>query len=803
MDSRFEKVGATSQINPVESPYVEKISSQPEKSGVTSNTTAVPGEDDTLIKDNEAAFAKPDRDLAKAVWTIVCGVALPCIPVIVISAVLIWFILSKQVKTQRGWPDFYIQATTAQRNLNVTETIYDWRHMAGPALFTQRNPSTITTIASWTSRVIPYLTSSIMALVAFFAARRIIVKSQRGEGVDLPSPQQLTLLIGLLGGNSLEPLKDTLLHRYQHKRKLADPIPMAFTALFMITFLGLLIPLVDTWFGIATTPAIITQLYNITSGGASTFGRALSSVQCPNGPGDFRAMGGVAWISCNMHFDDQNPYGIDATLVGPDESARTALGYSAITSIANYTDKNGLTYHYLADKRADGKLDFKAHTFGITTQCKPITSHCVVSKNWPSVSDSTGLLNDKFECSAGFQANFTFPGAAQTLDAAYNMSGDVTNPGADGLEGRPSIGLAFSTNADLTNRVGKQVYSISDLTLLVTNNLTSNETPLTPAQMSALQNNPDTQFLHAQNPLNFATWATGYPTYDTTLVQNGVIDNPLLNDTEIYRGSVGGNTKWIVQCSATVYNVTYAWANGSVHSFDVEVSNPEMGGFMSAPFGFHLDPAANVLASIASLAALQNTSKDLADVFANGWANAALALSVGTMDPQANVIEQVRNSTIAVARVPIAPLSLLLGLKLLYVVAVILLALGAYCFTHPAETEVVKTQLSAKGLAAAHFDAPDMLQSNVVRELGQRLQPAESPTEEDPRGGGLKRAVTLAEMEDKRIGVVADANGAWGFAVVANGVWNGIKPIATDIIGMEASQGNLGTAGQLMTAWKK
>ncbi|OQO02360.1 hypothetical protein B0A48_11914 [Cryoendolithus antarcticus] len=799
MDSRFEKVGATSQIHPDGTPYEDKISNQPEKSGVTSKITAVPGEDDTLIKDNEAAFAKPDRDLAKAIWTIVCGVALPCIPVIVISAVLIWFILSKQVKTQHGWPEFYIQATTAQRDLNVTEMIYDWRHMAGPALYTQRNPSTITTIASWTSRVIPYLTSSIMALVAFFAARRIIVKSQRGEGVDLPSPQQLTLLIGLLGGNSLEPLKDTLLHRYQHKRKLADPIPMAFTALFMITILGLMIPLVDTWFGIATTPAIVTQLYNTTSR-VSAFGRALSALQCSDGPGGFEAMTGIQWLSCNLRYGATDTSGIIATLAGPDESARTMLGHSAITTISNYTDKDGLTYHYLADKRADAKLDFKAHTFGITTQCKPITSHCVDSAQWPMVLDSAGVYKNNFSCTPGFQANFTFPGEAQTLDATPETHNDITNDSANVEEGRPLIGFAFSTNANLTDRVGKRVYSTEELHILMTNNGTSYDTRLTMAQIESLQRNLDTQYLHAQNPLHFATWATGYPAFDPN---TGVIDNPLLNDTEIYRASIGYNTQWIVQCLATVYNVTYAWANGSIHTFDAEVSNPEMGGYISAPFGFHLDPAANALASIASLAALQNTSRDLADVFADGWANAALALTAGTMDTQANVIEQVRNSTIGAARVPIAPLSLLLGLKLLYVVAVILLALGAYCFTHPAETEIVKTQLSAKGLAAAHFDAPDMLQSNVVRELGQRLQPAESPIVDDPRAGGLKRAVTLAEMEDKRIGVVANANGAWGFAVVANGVWNGIKPIATDIIGMEASQGNLGTAGQLMTAWKK
>ena len=58
-------------------------------------------------------------------------------------------------------------------------------------------------------------------------------------------------------------------------------------------------------------------------------------------------------------------------------------------------------------------------------------------------------------------------------------------------------------------------------------------------------------------------------------------------------------------------------------------------------------------------------------------------------------------------------------------------------------------------------------------------------------------------MPDKKIGVVARADGAWRFAVMANGVWNGIKPIAVDLIGIEAKAGNLGGAGDVVNAWRK
>jgi hypothetical protein len=195
-------------------------------------------------------------------------------------------------------------------------------------------------------------------------------------------------------------------------------------------------------------------------------------------------------------------------------------------------------------------------------------------------------------------------------------------------------------------------------------------------------------------------------------------------------------------------------------------------------------------------------------MFADHWSRTVLALSAGVMSREPNLLTQIRSEPRQVARVPLLPLYILLALKAIYVIAVIALAIGAYCFTHPAETEIVKTQLSTRGLAAAHFDEPDILQSKVVSQLSERLQPATTRDDQaepdDPAKGGLKRAATfLGDMPDKRIGVVAHADGVWRFAVVANGVWNGIKPLAVDLVDVEAKEGHLGTAGDLVKAWIK
>jgi hypothetical protein len=66
---------------------------------------------------------------------------------------------------------------------------------------------------------------------------------------------------------------------------------------------------------------------------------------------------------------------------------------------------------------------------------------------------------------------------------------------------------------------------------------------------------------------------------------------------------------------------------------------------------------------IADLAGLSPNSKDLADIWGDGFSQAALAMSIGSLAPQVNGIEQVRNSTVNVSRIPVVPLYFLLGFK--------------------------------------------------------------------------------------------------------------------------------------------
>ena len=194
----------------------------------------------------ENEFRRPERKVVQANVAILAGVLLPCVPIIAVSAALLGILFYHRIDLNPGHSE--LRPTKAELAKNVTDWISLWRKQGGErAYYVEYNPSTLTTIASWTSRILPWCASSIMALVAFYAARHIVLKSHRGDGSELPNPQQLTILISVLGGSSWGPIKDTVLHRYRSRERLVSPLPLSTLALFAITLLGPVTPCISTF----------------------------------------------------------------------------------------------------------------------------------------------------------------------------------------------------------------------------------------------------------------------------------------------------------------------------------------------------------------------------------------------------------------------------------------------------------------------------------------------------------------------------------------------------------------------------
>ncbi|KAI1618855.1 hypothetical protein EDD36DRAFT_480844 [Exophiala viscosa] len=687
----------------------------------------------------ENGIQRPEQRPWQANLAILAGVLIPTIPILVASGPLLGLLFHHRIDLNPGHPE--LRVTAANVDKNITDWISLIRKEGGEwAYYVEYNPSTLTTIASWTSRILPWCASTIMALVAFYAARNIILKSHRGDGSDLPNPKQLTILIDVLKGSGWGPVKDTVLHRYRTREPLVAPLPASTMVLFAITLLGIIIPILDSWFGVATTAPVVTQLYPRSS--EHSFGRALSSAYCPSGPNAgnscLRSPYNETFWPCSVLNYWCYPV---ATLYGLAEASKTAQGVSTLNKVWNYTDSSGTTYYYLGSPSQSAVIDYKAHTI-----------------------------------------------ATRTHSILQDTSMDVF----------PNVGIAFSQNPQLS----------------VAGDLVNGPN----ADLQAERSNYSFPEIYSTNPLYFGAWAAGYPVADPSTVQNNPFGS---DDTGVYWvetiGDPGGAI-WQLNCSTAVYEVSYTWIDGAVHTFNVSQATADMAALLGAPFGYaaNLSSVGFALASAAEIASTVNTSVGLAAAFAHQMDKNLLAYSVGVLDPALNLLEQGRNSTLRVARVPIVPLYLLLATKAIFVIVVLVLAIGVYCFSHPSETEAVRAALSAKGLAEAHFQSPGVMQANVVKEVQSRLAPDDGPAPHDsvvkesddltsqPR---LRHAATApvqgtAPVQEAKVGLLPTLDGKWQSVMVANGVWNSIKPIVQNIVVSDASAGGLGDVGQVINAWK-
>lgn len=250
-----------------------------------------------------------------------------------------------------------------------------------------------------------------------------------------------------------------------------------------------------------------------------------------------------------------------------------------------------------------------------------------------------------------------------------------------------------------------------------------------------------------QNPVYFAAWATR--------VQ---IDSPaLMLDKGIAASSnIPGVFNWILNCSATFYEATYAWVNGSVTSLNTTLVNNTMGGILSAPLS---DSHANDLLQVATnLASVSNSSAEISTITANYVAHIALSLSIGAMSSRANLLEQSR-STLLLTRVPTVPFYLLIAFKLVYVLGVVLFAIAAIILTHPGESAGIRAKLTIDGLMSTIYRKDKVKSSPTAssEDQAEPQEPEQAEEAEDDLGVIGERGVKVSIIRD---------NGDWSYAAV-------------------------------------
>ena len=384
------------------------------------------------------------------------------------------------------------------------------------------------------------------------------------------------------------------------------------------------------------------------------------------------------------------------------ESAETLLGNSDTNVVQNTSSQqNGdaQQYYFLGDIRSGQDLDYLANTVAVSTQCEVVTQICHLNSTGPG-----------FSCFGYQSPSFTYSGEVGVDPTASMAPDNMTTT---------MVGIQFFKDPGLQNPIGlgKQT----------------------------------TELFGAQNPIHFLTWSKGFPPVDTSKTTfNEMKSNNFLQLDQ------SGENVFVLNCSTSIYNTTYAWVDGTIlqqaqkPAFYPSLAPPTHGAIFSAPFAINSALGHLSLENAAALASYKTTPQDLSAQFASGFSHAAVALTAGIMGPTTNLVEQSRDNTELLTRVPKLPLFFLIGVKALYALTSLVVAGLAYFLTGPREAQGVKKRLTVDGLVAGLFE-PGTQREEAVKKL-----------EESFDGYKHKESQVVGQEEgDVKVGIKRSETGEW------------------------------------------
>lgn len=178
----------------------------------------------------------------------------------------------------------------------------------------------------------------------------------------------------------------------------------------------------------------------------------------------------------------------------------------------------------------------------------------------------------------------------------------------------------------------------------------------------------------------------------------------LNNDSDIVVVENGGDA-FVLQCTTTVYDVSYDFINGSIANLtEIQLANVSFANIVNAPQQA-TQYALNVLENGAMRAGFSNTSQELADTMALVYSQTSLGFAAGVFSPRNNLEEQFRN-TFLVAKIPFRPFYLLVVLNLLYATAGLIMGIVALWAQEYAGVREIQSRLTISGLVSQCLEPP-------------------------------------------------------------------------------------------------
>ncbi|KAK5206712.1 hypothetical protein LTR47_006711 [Exophiala xenobiotica] len=510
-------------------------------------------------------------------------------------------------------------------------------------------------VASWASTLAPLLAGFVMHLFSFQSALMMLHSSSGSGQHDLPTPYQYSLLVGLCLASTGR-LGRYLSYSAAEGVVVPPVVRRAARTLSLTLLLAVIVFGADTALHYTMTTINFDRIA-ITSQ-AHAYGRGLSE-QClalnrsenfglpcsRNGEiaeSDYEAyVAGQNEIFFLQH--DTSNISAVRLVTAPEQPSTSEQGKVAILTpqIANLSPYR----------------DYSATTAGVVTICTPISSACQWTTLGPNETYS------QFNCSKNF---YGILGKAPTTSDTGKLLDD---PDVPPLGFKPGSGLQYSyfmdegldTPYDSTGAYGPFL--------------------------------TDDQLI---NPVYLGIAGR----FTTTAQRAGV---SMSNDPGVHQGPTQ-NIDFVLRCQYTTYSADYSWVNSTAR---IDRLTPSPNGTLAEIFhGYNLvgtDSAFdNDLGDDILQAALQADPKAMADNFANSYSQRVMSVIGPFLSSRVNIQEQNR-TPLLVAKVPKAPLAILVAGCIGYVIFGVASAILAYRALNDVDVRDIAARFTLAALSLHAF----------------------------------------------------------------------------------------------------
>jgi hypothetical protein len=299
---------------------------------------------------------------------------------------------------------FVILPLTLLAAVLLSLVVYGWQRIGQQSLFTNERPSPVKSgfivvnisnswllsLSSVSSTVAGLMAPSVMMIQMYLNAQAMqanSVATQNAPGTtrNLPTPYQISLILGLSSGN---PERLWRFEKYSRATSNGVPPMMRQTALILklCLFLSLAMFIADQSLHYTTTTVQIDQATAVET--VSSFGRGLSQ-EC---------------LSMSREQNYWEPCSIDINLdTFQRETAQNQMFFlqqgTSNVSIIEVVDavrqpETDMAMLFAADVQSN--VDYRTSTIGVSAQCVPISSECAMKKSGPTGSYTS------FNCSQNF-----------------------------------------------------------------------------------------------------------------------------------------------------------------------------------------------------------------------------------------------------------------------------------------------------------------------------------------------------------------------------------------------------------------